>query len=92
MKDQLIWGKVIRKFEMASRVEIEGIGIYSVPSYIMPKLKTGYYYNLTLEYSPFLNCPAILQVNKVFYFKSITTLAVDIIKKGIFPLQYKILR
>ena len=84
---RLIWGRVKSKHEMVGKVEIEGLGTYSVPSYLLPKLKVGYYYNLTLEYSPFLNCYAIMQVKKVFYFKSITALAVDLIKRGRYSLS-----
>lgn len=87
MLNQLIWGRVIAKYDMAGRIEIAGVGVFSVPRYLYSKIKLGYYYNLTLEYSPFLNCYAIMQVKKVFYFKSITALAVDLIKRGRYSLS-----
>lgn len=86
MTEQSIWGRVIAKYEMAGKIEIAGVGVFSIPRYLYPKIKLGYYYNLTLEYSPFLNCIAIMRVEKVFYFKSITALAVDLFRNRNIPL------
>lgn len=77
---RLISGKVIDKRSMVGLISVEGVGNFPIPFYLLPKVKVGRYYTFTLEYSPFLNCIAIMKVKKVINFKSITDLAVDFFK------------
>jgi hypothetical protein len=82
---QLISGKVNQKSSVGM-ISVEGVGLIPIPSYLLKKVKVGSTYNFNLEYSPLLNCIAIMGVKRVGRIKSIYDLAVDLIRTRNIPL------